>query len=89
MNISLSAEWFNSTRVPQVLIAFSFVTLSKSLSLSVFCFSICKRKKIEQGDYQGFLLRYLDSVSQELTHLKELGEGYHLCLSEAKNTSRL
>lgn len=74
--------------MPQVLIAFSFVTLGKSLSLWVFCLCL-ERRRAGQGDCQGFLLRNFDSVSEELTHLRELGEGYHFCLSEAKNTSRL
>ena len=52
-------------------------------------FFIYKKKRVGQGDCQCFLLRNFDLVSKKLTHLKELEEGNHLCLSEAKNTSRL
>ena len=84
------AEWFHVTRMAQVLITLSFVTLSKSLSLWVFCLVICKRRELSKvTDSQGFLLGKFDSVSEEVTRLKELGEGYHLCLSDTKNTSRL
>lgn len=86
------------TRMPQVLIAFSFVTVGRSLLLWIFCFVlfscvlflfVCKGREPGEVIVKGFLLRNFDSVSEELTHLKELGEGYHFCLSEAKNTSRL
>lgn len=40
-------------------------------------------------DCPGFLLRNLNSGSEEVTRLMELGEGHHLCLSEARNPSRL
>lgn len=89
VHISFLAEWFNVTgRMPRVLTGFTFVILGKSPSLRVFCFFLCKRERIGQGDCHGFLLRSFDSVSEELTHLKDLGEGDHLCRSEAKNTSR-
>ena len=64
-----------------------FLSFTNKIAFGPHFFSSIKKKELGKVIVsECFLLRNFDSVSKELTHLKELEEGNHLCLSEAKNT---